>query len=620
MEGHANLVIAIALAVGVVAQAFARHTRLPAILVLLVAGVGVGPDGLGWVRPAALEDALFAIADFAVAVILFEGGLNLDLRRLRREQTAIRRLVTWGAALTAIGATLVVRATLGWGWTPSALFGALVIVTGPTVIGPILRELRLQPRVATVLEAEGVLIDPIGALVAVIAVQIALAPEPDAFASGAAGLVARLLLGTAAGVGLGVVLGVLLRARRVVPEGLANVLTLALVFVGFEAADSVLSESGILVVTLAGIVVGNMRTRVDRDLREFKDQLTVLLIGLLFVLLAADVRLADLRALGVEGAVVVGLLIVVVRPLGVFASTIGSDLRLRERAFLAGMAPRGIVAAAIATLAARSLEAAGASGGVELRALVFLTIAGTVTIAGAFGWPLARLCGVQAPPRAGVAILGAEGLGLALAGLLRDAGVPASFLDSNPGHCRAAEEAGFPVTFGNALEDRNLALAQLDRVRSAVGLTANEGLNALFVEQAREEFGVPEVYVALTSRVIGLTEDHMERREARVLFDGPKDVERWNVRFRHGQARIEPFVYEARSADAQASAAAPGGDSAFVMLAVRRKRDLRICTAEDEPKPGDVAYVAIYSADSEAALAALAARGWMPAEAPAEQA
>jgi NhaP-type Na+/H+ or K+/H+ antiporter len=612
--GHANLVVAIALGVGVLSQALARHLHVPSILLLLVAGMLGGPDGLGWVRPAALGGGLFGIVEFAVAVILFEGGLNLEVGRLRREQTPIRRLVTWGALLTGVGATLSVRVALGWDWIPAGLFGALVIVTGPTVIGPLLRDLRLGPRVATVLEAEGVLIDPIGALIAVLAVQVALAPQPEVFATGAAGLLARLVFGSVAGAAFGLALALLLRQRRLLPEGLANVFTLAWVFVAFQVSDAVLSQSGILAVTVAGIVVGNMRSPVDRDLREFKDQLTVLLIGLLFVLLAADVRIADLRALGWGGALAVALLVAVVRPLNVLISTLGSDLRPRDKLFLGAMAPRGIVAAAIATLTAGSMQAAGVAGGSELRALVFLTIAGTVGLAGLVGRPLAHLLGVRAPPRDAVAILGAEELGIALGARLREASIPVLFLDSNPVHCRAVEEAGFAVTFGNALDERTLALARFDRVRSAVGLTANESLNILFASFAREEFGVPDACVALDPKSSTITERHVGRQEARVLFDGPKDVERWNVRFRHRQAALEDFEFRGAPDEAsdEEGETAKAGES-FLFLTVRRDKELGIYDADFTPERADVASVAIYEAEREAALGALEQIGWQPA-------
>jgi NhaP-type Na+/H+ or K+/H+ antiporter len=376
VEGaHPALTLVLALAVGILAQAVARHVRVPGIVILLVAGVALGPDGLGWVQPLALGDGLFVIVDLAVAVILFEGGLNLEISRLRREQAPIRRLVSVGALVTMVGGALTVAALFDWSWMRALLFGSLVVVTGPTVIGPLVDAVRLRPRVATVLEAEGVLIDPIGAILAVLMLEVALAPGADSLASGATGLVLRLGFGAVAGIVAGFVLAGLLRVRRVVPEGFENVFALASVLLLFQGCDVIVPHSGVLAVAVAGVVVGNVRTRVDRDLREFKDQLSVLLIGLLFILLAATVRIADVRALGWNGLAVVAVLVFAVRPANVWLCTVGSELTRKERWFIAGVAPRGIVAAAVAALAAGALDSHGLAGGAELRALVFLTIA-----------------------------------------------------------------------------------------------------------------------------------------------------------------------------------------------------------------------------------------------------
>jgi NhaP-type Na+/H+ or K+/H+ antiporter len=403
----------------VLAQLLARHIRLPGIVILLAFGAVLGPDVLGWVEPRALGQGLFGVVDLAVAVILFEGGLNLEISRLRREQTPIRRLVVWGALVTLAGAAVAARVLLEWPWVQSVLFGSLVVVTGPTVVTPLVRALRLRPRVATVLEAEGVLIDPVGAILAVLVLEIVLAPSADTLAIQTTGLLVRIGFGVACGAAAGVVLALLLRQRHVVPEGLENIFTLGSVLLLYQGCDAVVSTSGIVAVTVTGVVVGNLRTPVDRDLREFKDQLTVLLVGLLFILLAADVRLDDVRALGWQGIALVGALVLVVRPLNVALMTAGSDLSGKERAFIAWVAPRGIVAAAIASITASAMETYHLEGGNALRALVFLTIAGTVLLAGLTAGPVAKLLGVALPGRDTVAILGANGLGLALGGLER---------------------------------------------------------------------------------------------------------------------------------------------------------------------------------------------------------
>ena len=622
MEGvHPTLTFALALAAGVLAQSVARHLRLPGIVLLLAAGIGLGPDGLGGVNPGHLGGGLYALVDLAVAVILFEGGLNLEISRLRREQGAIRNLVTWGAGITLLGATLATRIFLGWGWELCFLFGSLVVVTGPTVIGPLVAELRLRSRVATVLEAEGVLIDPIGAILAVLVLEITIAPGIDTVAVGSAGLVLRLGFGAAAGVAAGFLVARLLAIRRLVPEGHQNILVLAAVILLFETCEAWVPHSGIMAVTIAGVVVGNLRTPVDRDLREFKDQLSVLLIGLLFVMLAAGVRFDEVRALGWGGVLVVLSLIFLVRPVEVFLATRGSELSIRERGFIAWVAPRGIVAAAIASIVARSLESAGMAGGVELRALVFLTIASTVVVAGLSAGLVGRLLGVRLPGRDGVAILGAGALGVALAEALREAGRSVTFLDSNPHKSRIVEELGFPVVFGNALQERTLQRAGFESVDVAVALTGNKTLNGVFVNRAKELFGVPRGLVAATEIDGGLVAELVEREEADVVFDSPHDIDRWDPRWRRGDVEVIRCRYSVppdaeRAGGAQKNAPPAGSGERYVILMLERDGFARPMSTGLEPREDDLATVAVHLPEAREALEMLESLGWAAATDP----
>jgi Trk K+ transport system NAD-binding subunit/uncharacterized membrane protein (Fun14 family) len=499
----------------------------------------------------------------------------------------------------------------------SIVFGGLVVVTGPTVVGPLIRNLRLRPRVATVLEAEGVLIDPIGAILAALLLGIALQGFESSW-DAPMQLAASLGFGAIAGLIAGFALAGLLRVRNLVPEGYENIFALSYVLLLFQGCDEIVSHSGILAVTVAGVVVGNLRTRVDRNLREFKDQLTVLLIGLLFVLLAADVRFEDVLALGWSGLAVVALLVLVVRPINVGLSTLGSELSLRERLFVSWIAPRGIVAAAVASVTATALESQGMAGGPELRAMVFLCIAGTVLLAGLTGAPMAALLKVKLPGRDVVAILGAHGLGLELAIQLRNGGVPVIFLDANPWNCRRAEESGFQVIYGDALKERTLQRARFENVGSALGLTPNQMLNSLFASRAREYFGVPRGYVAVSDPEAGLAPELVEREQVVVLFDGPHDVERWDVRSRHDELEIDTWVYggepeRAASTDEEGEPAPKPGER-FVILSIRRGKKVMPMHAGLSLEAGDVAAVAIHSEERESAEEILAALGWTPGE------
>lgn len=528
--------VSLALALGMLLQCVARHLRVPALLLLLAAGVLLGPDGLDVIRPSTLGPGLQTLVGFAVAVILFEGGLNLDLKRLRRESSAIRALITIGALVTTAGAALAARFFMGWDWSVSILFGTLVIVTGPTVIGPLLKRVKVQRSVSTVLEAEGVLIDAVGAITAAVALEVVLSAD-ETWLRGSWHMVQRLGFGTLLGLGGGIIIGWLLRRRDWIPEGLENVFVLSLCLALFQISNSIQHESGIAAVTVAGLVVGNMRSRVQRELVEFKEQLTVLFIGMLFVLLAADVRVDSVLGLGWGALGVVAALVFVVRPLNVLASTWRSELNIRQKAFLAWIAPRGIVAAAVASLFARDLTG---SDGTQLRALVFLVIAITVLLAGLTGAPLANWLGLRRPTQNGWVILGANELARQLARILAGGGQEVVLLDTNADAARAAEADKLRVIFGNGLEERTLQRAEIETRAGVIGLSPNDELNQLFVQTAKRHAKVPRL---LVSRRAEERSHLLEEIGAEILFGRSHDLQLWCVRLRRRTAVLEEWEY-----------------------------------------------------------------------------
>lgn len=539
------LVLALALAVGIVCQMLARHLRVPGIVVLLAAGVLLGPDVLGVIDPGALGHAMHDVVGFAVAVILFEGGLNVDIRRLRREALPIRRMLTIGALVTLVGAALASRWLLDWSWSLALLFGSLVIVTGPTVITPLLRRIRVDRSLETILEAEGVFIDAIGAILAIVALEVVVqGPTGESVAQGLMGPPFRLGAGMLLGLVGGGILTLLLRPRRLVSEGMQNTFTLAWAVALFFVSNALVEETGIAAVIAAGLVVGNTTAAPPlRELKEFKEQLTVLLIGLLFVLLAADVAMDDIRALGTSGIVVVGLLMFLIRPLAVAASTFDSDLTWRKKAFLSWVAPRGIVAAAISALFADRLGEAGIPGGDELRALVFLVIGGTVIVQGGTASLLARALGLRRPTNQGYAILGAHSLARLLAIRLQRAGEDVVVLDANQDSTRKAQALGLRVVFGNATEERAMLTAQLESRTGIIGLLSNSAQNILFAQKGRAEGGAPRAWAAL-QRGPGTPEPGaVVDMGFHVLFADPQDVELWAVRIRQGLTRLEVWEW-----------------------------------------------------------------------------
>ena len=313
----------------------------------------------------------------------------------------------------------------------------------------------------------------------------------------------------------------------------------------------------------------------------------------------------------------VASLIFLVRPLQVAATTRGSELSWRERAFIAWVAPRGIVAAAIASIVARSLDAAGIAGGVELRALVFLTIACTVVVAGLTAGLMGSALGVRLPGREGVAILGASALGVALGEALRAAGRRVIFLDSNPHKSRAVEELGFPVVFGNAIQERTLQRAGFGSLETAVALTGNKTLNGVFVERAKDNFGVPRGLVAATEIDGGLVSELVEREEADVIFDAPHDIDRWDLRWRRGDVQVLPFVFHPAigpDAPVRDAGPSPGRGEQYLILTVERAGSVRPMSMGFSPREGDSASVALHLPEAEEATAVLAAAGWVPVD------
>lgn len=655
-NGHVNsgaLTVAIALAAGLLSQTLASHLRIPGIVLLLAAGAILGPDVLHVIEPNDLGNALPALVGFAVAVILFEGGLNLNFRRLKRESVVIQRLITLGAFVTAVGGAAAAHFIMGWEWRLAFLFGTLVIVTGPTVITPLLRRIKVKRKLHVLLEAEGVLIDPVGAIVAVVALDLATHPG-ESMLSGMGDLVMRLGFGFALGAAAGVVIALLLKPRHLIPEGLENIFTLSLVLALFHLSNMWVPESGIGAVTIAGLIVGNIRNHALDELREFKEQLTILLIALLFVLLAADVRFTEVQDLGMPGILTVVVLMFLVRPLNVFLCTWRTDLKPRDKVFLSWIGPRGIVAAAVASFFASELSHAGLPGGSELRAMVFLVISITVFVQGLSGGWVAALLGVRLPKSSGYAILGANELALALAQVLRDAGKDVILFDTSADRVRAAEKLELPIVYGNALEERTLLRAGIESYEGAIGLTPNEEVNLLFARNAKDDFKVSRTYVAL-HRTLGMVTDKMiAENGSHVLFGSPLDLDLWSVRLRRGTGTVEKWRFapvaagdtakgseeNAKPADRQKAddAASPNGAAReltvgeananrkpsepaspfvrrnlFVALTLTHGSRTRPVDESSRPKDGDLAHFVVFGDKRDEAEAQMRASGWLPA-------
>lgn len=474
---------------GLIIYIIAGRLGIPSIILLLAGGVILGPEILGLIEPDALGDGLRVIVSLIVAIIVFEGGFVLDIDYLRHLSTPVRNLITIGCAVTVVLAAAAAHWFAGFPWPVAWLFGTLVCVTGPTVVNPLMRIANANQRVTVTLMAEGVLIDAVGAILAVVALNFLLASEPTLTASA---LSIALHLGTGAIVGIvgGYVLAWLLRQLNPELPGPARLGTLAGALAIFLAAEALLPESGIAAAAASGIMIGNLPIPHAARVKQFKDDLSVLGLSVLFILLAARLRFADLINLGVGGLLTVFFLMVVVRPLGVWLSTIGTRLRRNERLFIAAIGPRGVVAASVSTFAAIQLEAAGYQGTSGLIGLVFLTVILTVVIQGTYVRYLAQILGVV-PMH--IIVVGSDDVALSLAGRLVAHNDDVTLIDRDGEVLEAARGRGFTVVIGDATTARGLEAAGIKRARALVAATPSDKANMLACQVARSKYGLEDL-------------------------------------------------------------------------------------------------------------------------------
>ncbi|MEQ9003961.1 MAG: sodium:proton antiporter [Pseudomonadales bacterium] len=481
-------------ALGAAAQWLAWRARLPAIVLLLAAGFVAGPV-TGVLDPANdFGELLRPMVALAVALILFEGGLSLNFAELRETSVAVRRLVTAGA-LIAFGLGAVAAHYLaGLSWPSALVLGAILVVTGPTVVMPLLRHARLQPRAASLLRWEAILADPVGALLAVLVFEIVLVLRTDFTADELA-----LMVGGAAlwaglgGYGLGKLL-VLAFIRGMVPEFLKAPVVVAAVLATYAISDMFLEESGLLTVTVLGVTLGNSRIASLAELRRFKEFVTVLLVSGVFIILTATLDLATLAALAPRDAVFLAALLFGVRPAAVLLSTAFTGVPIRERLLAAWIAPRGVVAVAVSGLFAVALTEQGIADGERLVALTFAVVMLTVVVHGFTLAPLARLLKLGATGPEGVIIVGGSAWSTALAEQLKAMALPALMVDRNWNHLRDARYQGIEVYYGEILSELAEHHLDFNRYGYLIAATDNDDYNALLCTDFGPEFGRGNVF------------------------------------------------------------------------------------------------------------------------------
>jgi len=588
MESTDQLLVGLAsiIVVGIAAQWLAWRARLPSILLLLVCGLLAGPV-TGFLDPDEfLGELLFPLVSLSVAVILFEGGLGLNLAELRSIRPVLVRLMTVGVLATLVLSALLAHWVTQLSWPVAILFGAIMTVTGPTVIGPLLRHVRPRGQVGPVAKWEGIVADVIGATLAVLVFHAILGERSIQSTTTAAwGLVRTVLVGGGFGV-LGTVMIAQPLRRHWIPDALHSPATLAVVLAIFTVAQNLQPESGLLAVTLMGFLIANQKAVPKRHIIEFKENLRVLLISSLFIVLPARLTAEDMQVLDLRGVLFVIALILVVRPVAVFLSTVGSELEWRERLFLCWMAPRGIVVAAVSALFAYRLEAAGFEDARRLAPLAFLVIIGTVAFYGLSAAFVARRLGLAEPNPQGVLLVGAGRFARGLAQILSEAGLRVALVDTNHASVSEARLAGLTATYGSALTENVDERLDLGGIGRLLAITPNEEVNALATMRFAELFGRSGVYQLVHRDLDGTGPTSSELR-GRELFAPGADY--WTIaRKMEGGATLKrtnitaTFDFEAFREQY--------GERALPLAKLDENGKLEVFTADSAPEvsPGDV--------------------------------
>ncbi len=504
--------------IGVLAQWIAWRLRVPAILPLILAGILIGP-GWEWYTGHRLlnprfdgesgtglfpGNLLYSFVSLSIGLILFEGGLTLKLKEIRGMTDSILRLTTYGAFTTTVVAGLAAHFVMGLSWQIAFLFSTLIVVTGPTVITPIMRQINVKRQVATVLKWESIIIDPVGAFLAVLFYNFIVAyydPEATVYNS-----LIKFFQSGLVGIGLGFILGhilFILISRFYIPRFLLNIVTLGFVVAAFLISDTIAHESGLLTTVVMGAYLANREVPFIHDILDFKESLTLLLISLLFILLSANMTVDQIELVLNERSLLVFLIVVfLARPLGVFWSLSTSELTWRDKAFISWVGPRGIVAAGVASLFGIQLAEENVAYAEYITPLVFLIVLGTVLLNATLAGLLARKLKVSLPNGSGVLIFGASEGSRQLAHSLMESGRDVILVSANRAECDIAEENNLTAIQAEMNSDELDSKLDLSDIGYVLALTGNDEDNFYLLNSYRGRKGLRGAYRLVTRKEI----------------------------------------------------------------------------------------------------------------------
>lgn len=580
-----TLQMVIAVFAGISAQVLAAYLRVPSIVFLLLFGILLGSDGIGLLHPHMLGTGLEVIVALATAIILFEGGLNLDLQELGKVSTSLQLLVTLGTLITLVGGGMAAHWLGEFPWPIAFLYASLIVVTGPTVISPLLKQINVDRQVATLLEGEGVLVDPVGAILAVVVLNTLLNDHTD-FVSAASSLIMRLGIGGAIGALGGWLMSFICKRASFLSFEVKNLVVLAGLWGIFALSQMLRSESGLMATVAAGVIFGDSSVPEERLLRRFKGQLTILSVSVLFILLAADLSIASLFALGWGGVFTVLVLMFIIRPVNILSCTWSSDLNWRQKLFLSWVAPRGIVSASVASLFAILLTQRGINGGEAIKALVFLTIIMTVFCQGLTAAWVARWLQITSKDATGAVIVGCNPLSLLLARLFQEMGEPVVMIDTDPQRCLQAEAEKIKVIASSALDSGVLEEAGLASMGTFLAMTSNGEVNFVLAQRAVEEFDPPRVLAVFPRDPQAATATKENKVNQAFVSDLP--IKTWNEYLSDGRVKLGTTTLIESDFDRQQEhlqSLVRAGE--LVPLLIEREERLQVIPATQEWEVGD---------------------------------
>ena len=514
-EGIAVQTIIFSIIFGAIGIAFSDKFKIPGILLFFFMGILFSPNFLDIINPSALGQGLNIMITIFVIIILFEGGMSLNMRHVRSLWMPLFKDISLSIIVMICVGFFAARFIVGLPWEVSIVFSSIIIVTGPTVIKPIIRYIPLDSKVKNFLNGESVLIDAVGAILTIIVLQFVL--TSNELSHSILGFIRSLFIGVVSGVLFGLFIRLFINKTKILTPANNSFLVLAVVFISYTASEILQPESGLLTVVIVGLILSTIDFKYRDNIFNFIEQITRIFISILFVLLAANFNLKNVTTYLVDGSIIIGL-IILSRFIIIFLSTAKSTFTFREKIFISWLGPRGIVALSIASIAGIKLSAAGVENAHAIETLVFMLISVTVLLQGMSATWVAEKLKIVKKGDGNIIILGVNNISLAIAEKWRDDKTDVIFIDSNKKNCKLAEQKGFPCSEGNGLEPVTYSSILMDNYTSALATSENNEINVLFCSFLKENFGIENLYTILNEKASVELAEMMDYKDIKLAF------------------------------------------------------------------------------------------------------